>query len=268
MAIKFPDINPVILQIGDTPFKITWYSLAYVLGMIIGFYYIKKINKNSPDQIGKEIFDDILTYIILGVVLGGRLGYVLFYDLEYNLANPINIFKTWQGGMSFHGGLMGVIFASYLICKKHKLNYLTITDLLASATPIGLFFGRIANFINAELYGRVTQSKWGVIFPGQHLARHASQLYEAFFEGLVLFSILFYLQRYTRSLHYHGLISGVFLSFYGLIRMGIENFREPDSHLGFIFLNITMGQILCLPMILMGVGLMIFSIKNKTHENT
>jgi len=264
MTIIFPNIDPVIIQFGDSPLKITWYSLSYVVGIILSWMYIKRLNKIGQIQpsIEIKILDDLITAIILGIIIGGRLGYVLFYDLEYNLANPLNIIRTWEGGMSFHGGLLGVIIASFIYCHIHKLKYFRVMDLLACATPIGLFLGRIANFINAELCGRVTNSSWGVIFPGQTLPRHASQLYESFTEGLLLFIILFLLFTRTKIQIYCGMLSGLFLLFYALFRGLIENYREPDNHIGFVIGHYTMGQLLSLPMIILGIAIIIYSFRN------
>ena len=268
MALIFPNIDPTILQLGDTPLRITWYSLSYVAGILLGWVYIKYLNKLGPVKppIDSKILDDLITSLILGIVIGGRLGYVLFYDLDYNLANPSNIFKTWEGGMSFHGGLLGVIIASYIYCHIYKLKFFQVMDLLACATPIGLFFGRIANFINAELYGRVTDVSWGMIFPNQDLPRHASQLYEAASEGLLLFAILYYLFTRSKIQNYQGMLSGLFLLLYALCRAVIENYREPDAQLGFIMNDYTMGQLLSLPMIIVGASLVLYSLKNKRNN--
>lgn len=271
MAINFPDIDPVIFQISNFPLKITWYSLAYVVGIILGWYYIKYINKTSKLtlEISDKILDNLLTSVIIGIIVGGRLGYVIFYDLEYNIHHPLNIIKTWEGGMSFHGGLLGVIISCFIFSKINKIKFFRIMDLLACATPIGLFFGRIANFINSELYGRYTDSSLGVIFPGEKMARHASQLYEASTEGLISFIILFLVVKYTRAIEKSAMLSGLFLLLYSFFRMVIENFREPDAHIGFIFYQITMGQLLCLPMLIAGIGLILFSLKkNETFKGT
>ena len=268
MTFIFPNIDPVILQIGDTPFKITWYSLSYVIGILLSFVYIKYLNRigKLKPSIDVKAIDDLLTAIVLGIIIGGRLGYVIFYDLEYNLTNPMNIIRTWEGGMSFHGGLLGVIIASFIYCHIHKIQYFRMMDLLACATPIGLFFGRIANFINAELYGRVTDSYFGVIFPGQSMPRHPSQLYESFAEGFLLFIILFLLFYKTKIQKYCGMLSGLFLLFYASFRSFIEQFREPDAHIGFVIGQFTMGQLLSLPMILVGLLLIFYSFKNKINE--
>ena len=260
MSFAFPNIDPVILQIGSSPLKITWYSLSYVAGILLSWLYIRMLNKN---KISNKIIDDLITYIIIGIIVGGRLGYVLFYDLEYNIAHPGNIIRTWDGGMSFHGGLFGVIAASFIFCKLNKLKFFDIMDLLACATPIGLFFGRISNFINAELYGRITDVSWGVIFPGQIHARHASQLYESLTEGLLSFIILYLLATKTKIRDISGMISGIFLLLYALFRTLIENYREPDEQIGFVIYNITMGQLLSTPMLLSGIIIIIYSMRAK-----
>jgi len=260
LSFSFPNIDPVILQIGSSPLKVTWYSLSYVAGILLSWLYIRMLNKN---KISNKIIDDLITYIIIGIIVGGRLGYVLFYDLEYNIAHPGNIIRTWDGGMSFHGGLFGVIAASFIFCKLNKLKFFDIMDLLACATPIGLFFGRIANFINAELYGRITDVSWGVIFPGQIHARHASQLYESLTEGLLSFIILYLLATKTKIRDISGMISGIFLLLYALFRTLIENYREPDEQIGFVIYNITMGQLLSTPMLLSGIIIIIYSMRAK-----
>ena len=187
--MKLPIIDPIIFQIG--PLAIRWYSLAYVAGLIFAWLIIKYLNKQSKLFDEKKVGDDFFMYEIFSIILGGRLGYVIFYNLPFYFKHPIDIFKIWEGGMSFHGGLIGVLIGTYLLCKKHKINYLSFMDLLATVAPIGLFFGRIANFINLELYGRITTSKLGIVFPNYvDMPRHPSQLYEAVLEGLLLFIIL------------------------------------------------------------------------------
>jgi len=253
--ITLSEFDPVIVKIGFL--EIRWYSLAYVLGIVLGWFLIKYLNKQKKVFEEKKVADDFFMYIVLGIVLGGRLGYVLFYNFSYFLIRPLEIFAVWQGGMSFHGGVFGGSIAIYYLCKKHKINFLKFMDLCAVVVPIGLFLGRIANFINMELYGRVTNVKWAVVFPFDKLARHPSQLYEAFFEGLVLFLILFYLAQATKIRDKQGLLSGLFLILYSVFRFGIEFFREPDFQLGFIIPYITMGQILTGPLMLLGIYLII-----------
>jgi phosphatidylglycerol---prolipoprotein diacylglyceryl transferase len=260
LSINFPNIDPVILQIGSSPLKITWYSLSYVVGILLSWTYIKFLNKG---KISTKIIDDLITYLIIGIIIGGRLGYVLFYDFQYYMQNPSYIIRTWDGGMSFHGGLLGVIIASFIFCKINKLKFFSVMDLLACATPIGLFFGRIANFINAELYGRITDASWAVIFPGQLEARHASQIYESLTEGLLSFIILYFLATKTKIREYSGMLSGIFLLLYSLFRLLIENYRQPDEQIGFILYKITMGQILSTPMLISGIIIIIYSMRQK-----
>jgi phosphatidylglycerol:prolipoprotein diacylglycerol transferase len=266
MAFIFPNIDPVILHFGDLPFKITWYSLSYVSAILLAWVYIKYLNKIGSFKPSLEIkvLDELITAVVLGIIIGGRLGYVLFYDLSHSLRDPLSILRTWEGGMSFHGGLIGVITASFIHCRIYKIKFFQLMDLLACAAPIGLFLGRIANFINAELYGRVSYSYWAVIFPGQVEPRHASQLYESFTEGLLLFLILFALFIKTKIQNYCRMISGLFLLFYAFFRTIIENYREPDSHIGFVIGEYTMGQLLSLPMIIVGVSLVFYSLRTKS----
>lgn len=253
--IIIPEFDPIAISIG--PLAIRWYSLAYIAGILFTLFWIKKSNKKN-NFLTKKAYDDWLTWAIISIILGGRFGYVLFYNTSYFLHNPLEIFAFWHGGMSFHGGLLGAIFGMWLFAKKYKINFLQLTDCLAVAAPVGLFCGRLANFVNLELYGRVTGSNFGVIFPNAgDLPRHPSQLYEAFLEGILLFTILFYLQFFTKIEKTYGKLSGVFLVFYGSSRILIENFREPDEQLGFFFEKITMGQLLSLPLILLGIFLIL-----------
>jgi phosphatidylglycerol:prolipoprotein diacylglycerol transferase len=254
LTIVFPNINPVIIPVG--PLAVTWYSLSYVAGVLIGWLYLKLIIARLRLNFPGHYLEDFITYAIIGIIVGGRMGHVFFYDPSKYLADPIQILKTYEGGMSFHGGLLGIIFAAFLFCRSKKLNFIFLTDLLAIVAPIGLFFGRIANFINAELYGRVTDVPWAVIFPGSdQLPRHPSQLYEAFLEGAVIFIIMNFLTLIRQSIKFERLNSGVFLLLYGSFRVIVEFFREPDEKVGFIFDYITMGQIVSLPMILGGIYL-------------
>ncbi len=254
-ALTFPEIDPIAVQLG--PLAIRWYALAYIVGILGGWWYIGRLDKTSPTPLlSKKQLDDMVLWGVLGVVLGGRLGYVLFYNFPYFLEYPGDALKLWQGGMSFHGGALGVIFAFYLFARLQKLPYVPLMDRICCAVPIGLFFGRLANFVNGELYGRVTEISWGVVFPrGGELPRHPSQLYEAVLEGLVLFIILWFLVRKTHALSRPGMLSGVFLAGYGLARFAVEFVREPDAHLGFIVSVLSMGQLLSLPMIVIGLVL-------------
>jgi len=250
----FPDIDPVALQLG--PFAIRWYALAYIIGLVGGWRYCLHLAGRSPQSIPPRAIDDFLVWATLGVVLGGRLGFVLFYQPAFYLENPIEIVKVWRGGMSFHGGLLGVILAVILFARARGIAVLAMADIIAAASPIGLFFGRIANFVNAELWGRVTDAPWGVVFPtGGPMPRHPSQLYEAILEGLVLFAVLYYATRLRGSLHRPGVTTGIFMLGYGAARIFVELFREPDAHIGLLPLGTTWGQWLSVPLILFGVYL-------------
>jgi phosphatidylglycerol:prolipoprotein diacylglycerol transferase len=258
--ITLPGFDPNIIQIGS--FAIRWYSLAYIAGILLAWGSVKYFNRS---KLSKEALDDWLFWAVLGVVLGGRLGYVLFYNFGFYIHHPLQILAVWHGGMSFHGGCLGAIISMYLFAKKYKINFLELTDTLAIATPIGLFFGRIANFINLELYGRVTGSNFGVIFPNAgDLPRHPSQLYEAALEGLLLFIILFALAKFTKIREKVGVLSGLFLVLYSAARAFVEQFREPDEQIGLLFNHhITMGQILSAPMIVAGLVVVGLALKNK-----
>ena len=252
------NFDPVAFQIFSL--EIRWYSLAYIIGILMGWILSKKIF--ISDEEIREKFDDYLTYLILGIIIGGRLGYVIFYNLNYYIDNPIDILKVWQGGMSFHGGLLGVVLSSILFAKKNNHNPFKYLDVVAIVAPIGIFFGRIANFINSELYGIETNLPWGVKFLKiDNLYRHPSQIYESIFEGIVLFFILLYL-RNKSFMKSPGMISGLFLIFYSIFRFVIEFFRVPDEQLGYLFSNLTMGQIMCLLFFLIGTFLIIK--KNET----
>ena len=212
----------------------------------------------------KEAWDDWLFWAIIGVVLGGRLGYILFYNFNFYLENPLQIFAVWHGGMSFHGGLLGAILSMFLFCKKYKIKFFELTDTLSIAAPMGLFFGRVANFINMELYGRVTGSNFGVIFPNAgDLPRHPSQIYEAILEGLLLFIALFCLAQLTKIKEKEGVLSGLFLILYGSARIFVEQFREPDGQIGFLFYQITLGQLLSLPLLAVGLIVILYQLKNS-----
>ena len=241
-------------------FEIRWYSLAYIFGILLGWYYAKKIinrlkyNNNNFQTLNSKDFDDLIPYLVLGIILGGRLGYVFIYNLEYYSGNLIKIFFIWEGGMSFHGGLLGVIFSTLIFSKKKSINIFYFLDIISIVTPIGLFFGRIANFINSELYGKVTDTPWGIIFSNvDNIVRHPSQIYEAFLEGIILFIILLTYFNKTKSDPTIGKISGLFLILYATFRILIEFLREPDSHIGLIFNIASMGQILSIPLIIIGV---------------
>lgn len=254
--MPFPDIDPIALQIG--PFVVRWYALAFIGGLLAGWWYMVYLLPRGPRIMTKDDISDFFTWAILGVVAGGRIGYVSFYMPGYFAQNPLEVFFLWQGGMSFHGGLIGVGVAILLFCRHRKLPVLAVADLVACAAPIGLGLGRTANFINAELYGRATDVPWAVVFPtGGEIARHPSQLYEAALEGIVLFAIMFVLVRFYHFRDRPGLLTGIFLIGYGASRMFVELFREPDLHIGFLFFGTTMGQLLSLPLVMLGIFLVV-----------
>jgi len=262
LAIAFPNIDPVIFSFG--PLSIRWYALSYIAGLLIGIKYIAYFVTKSPHAMDKKNTDDLLVWLTLGVLFGGRLGYVAFYNLEFYISNPIMIFKVWEGGMAFHGGLIGVICVIIIFCRHRKLSILAVSDSVACAAPIGLFFGRIANFINGELFGRVSDVPWAMIFPrGGSLPRHPSQLYEAGLEGLVLFICLLCLSRRRELRERPGFLSGSFLIGYAFFRVFIEFYREPDAHIGLLYDNFTTGQFLSAPLLFLGVYLVLTSKKMK-----
>ncbi len=257
MIITLPNIDPVAFSLG--PIAIRWYSLAYIFGILFALFWLKKVNQKT-NMMSAKALDDWLLWAVLSIIIGGRLGYVIFYNGQYFLYHPLEALAIWHGGLSFHGGLAGVIIGMALFCKKYKINSFQLLDTLAVAAPIGLMFGRFANFMNMELYGRVTDGNFGIIFPNAgNLPRHPSQLYEALLEGLILFIILFCLYNFSKMKEKFGALGGTFLAGYGCFRMLIENFRQPDEQLGFIFFHITMGQLLSLPLIIGGVTLIIYS---------
>ncbi|QPO11142.1 prolipoprotein diacylglyceryl transferase [Thalassospira sp. A40-3] len=265
LSLAFPAIDPIAISIG--PIAIRWYALAYIAGLLLGWKYVVYYCTKTPNIMSKRDVDDLLFWATLGVILGGRLGYILFYNLDYYLDNPANILKVWQGGMAFHGGFMGVIVAIILFARKRNISILAVLDAAAVATPIGLFFGRIANFINGELYGRTTDVAWGIVFPnGGPEPRHPSQLYEAALEGLILFVVLFILSRKVFVRHRPGILGGTFVAGYGISRIIVEFFRQPDAQLGYLAGGITMGQTLSIPMVLVGVGCIVYALKSKPIE--
>ena len=254
------NFDPVAIQLFS--FEIRWYSLSYIIGIVLGWWIAKKFF--ISDEEIKNKFDDYITYLIIGVILGGRLGYVLIYDLNYYINNPIDIIKIWQGGMSFHGGLLGIILVSIFFAKKNKQNPFGYLDVVALVSPIGIFFGRVSNFINSELYGTETNLPWAVKFINiDDLYRHPSQLYEAALEGIILFIILVYFKK-KGFLKSPGTISGIFLTFYSLFRFIIEFFRVPDEQLGYLVFNFTMGQIISLIFFIVGIYLIFTKYEIKT----
>ncbi len=260
------NLDPILLSFGFL--SIRWYSLSYVFGITLGWWLGKKIInhvlKISELKFDIKEFDDLITIIIISIVIGGRLGYVIFYNPEYYISHPMDIFKVWEGGMSFHGALIGVIFGTFFFSSKRNISAFFLLDIIACVAPIGIFLGRIANFINGELIGKVTNVPWGVIFPAvDTLARHPSQLYEAILEGLVLFFILN--KIILREVYKLGFCSSLFLIYYGVFRIISEFFREPDTQLGYLFNLFSMGTILSFLMIL--AGLLILNLLRRKNEN-
>jgi len=261
------NFNPVLVDLGL--FEVRWYSIAYILGIVLGWIYairiIKKTNNNLDFKpIKKTDFDDLLIYLVLGVILGGRIGYILFYNFQYYSQNFLEIFKLWQGGMSFHGGLLGVIISIFIFSKSKKINFFKFSDIISCVAPIGLFFGRLANFINGELFGKISTLPWAVVFPyGGSLARHPSQIYEAVLEGIVLFILINYLAFKKHFIFNAGYISGIFLILYSILRIFSEFFREPDQHLGYFLNYFSMGVLLSILTLIAGF-LIIFT--NKKNE--
>lgn len=256
--MPFPDFDPVLFQIG--PFAIRWYALAYVAGILLGWRYAATILRKAslwtrrPAPMTTVQLDDLILWITLGVIVGGRLGHTLFYTPDLIWRDPLEIVKVWHGGMSFHGGALGVLIALILFAWRNKLDVLRLGDVVAAATPIGLFFGRIANFINGELWGRPTTAPWGVVFPGAGLLpRHPSQLYEAALEGLGLFLLLAWAVWGRKWTSRRGVIMGLFIAGYGVIRISLENVREPDAYMPHFPLGLTMGMMLSAPMVLAGL---------------
>ncbi|MCD6571239.1 MAG: prolipoprotein diacylglyceryl transferase [Deltaproteobacteria bacterium] len=247
--MRYPDINPILIQMG--PIQIRWYGLMYVIGFLLAYFIMLRISKDRRYDLKRQDIEDLLAYCILGLILGARLGYCLIYNLPYYWQNPFKIIAVWEGGMSFHGGMIGVIVVGWIYSIKRHKPFLMLADLGAVSAPLGLFLGRIGNFINAELYGRVTDMPWGIIFPGAGpYPRHPSQLYEAFFEGMILFIIVY---RFSKHRSAHGNLFAVFLIGYGSMRFFLEFFRQPDPQLGFILGLLTMGQLLCLAMVIFGI---------------
>ena len=253
LVIPYPEIDPVLIQLG--PLAIRWYALAYIAGLVIGWQVMRRVCEQPPKLLTALKIDDFLLWAALGVILGGRLGYVLFYKPGFYIEHPLAALTLWEGGMSFHGGLLGVIAAILLFAIRNKVDPFMLSDLVAIVAPIGLFFGRLANFINGELWGRVADPSlpWAMVFRGAgDLPRHPSQVYQFLMEGLLLFVLLWWYARKPRAT---GQVGAAFLFGYGVFRFIAEFFREPDAHLGLLSLGMSMGQWLCLPMIVGGAGL-------------
>ncbi len=254
LAIAFPAIDPVAVQIG--PVAIRWYALAYVGGLLLGWRYVRVVAAAKPAVMAPQQTDDLLTWVTLGVILGGRVGYVLFYKAGYYVGHPEQILMLWRGGMSFHGGLLGVTLAMWWFARRRGIPVLRLSDMVSCGIPIGLFLGRIANFINGELWGRVGEAPWVMVFPGAGpLPRHPSQLYEAALEGMVLFLGLMAVYRWTGARGRPGELTGLFCAGYAVSRIIVEFFREPDAHIGYLIGGTTMGQWLSLPLLAFGIYL-------------
>ena len=260
--LEFPNINPVAIDLGII--QIRWYAISYIAGILFSWSLILNIIKFKNLKIDNKVISELISNSMIGIIIGGRLGYVIFYNPDYYLNNLLEIFKLWNGGMSFHGGFIGVVIAVIYSSKISKTAILILADLIAIVAPIGIFFGRLANFINGELYGRITNHSFGMIFPNAgNSPRHPSQLYEAFFEGFLLFIIMLLFIKFTNILNKKGLITALFLSCYGSFRFIIEFFREPDANIGLLYFNFSMGQLLSLPMIVVGLYFIIFIARKK-----
>ena len=263
-AITLPEFNIFAIQFGD--FGIRWYALAYIAGLLIGIYILRRVAQLPGALMTPDQTDRLMNYLLIGIILGGRLGYVCFYNANFYLTNPLSILRLWEGGMSFHGALLGVGFALFLMARRHELPLLAVSDRVAMVTPIGLFLGRLSNFINGELYGRVTNLPWAMIFPhSDDQPRHPSQLYEAGLEGLLL-GLLMYLFWWRGWLGALGRLTGVFLCAYGLARFFVEFVRQPDAHIGLFGGVFRMGQFLSIPMIIVGLYLLRQSWRQGYHH--
>jgi len=273
LEIQFPNFKPIAFHIG--PLAIRWYALAYIGGILFGWLYARTLVKSEKLWGGPAPFsllqlDDFILWVTLGIILGGRTGYVLFYNLPFFIAHPAAIFKLWEGGMSFHGGFVGCVVAVMWFARRNNISILSLGDLTTAAGPIGLFFGRIANFINGELWGREADPSlpWAMVFPnGGPVPRHPSQLYEAGLEGILLFTVLAILIRFG-ALKRPGLILGSFILLYGLARIGGERFRQPDIQLGFLWGGLTMGMLLSIPMLIVGIILIVRAVRRGAPKRT
>ena len=268
LAIAFPNIDPIAFEIG--PVAVRWYGLAYFVSILLGWWYVRRLVADErlwggrPAPMNLADVDDLLLWMTLGIIVGGRLGNVLLYDPGYYLRDPLAIFRVWEGGMAFHGGLLGTILAMIIFGRRRNIPILALLDVTAAATPIGLFFGRIANFINGELYGRPTDVPWAMVFPaGGPEPRHPSQLYEAALEGLVLFAVLRLLTHRALSFRRPGLTGGAFVAGYGICRIFVEFFREPDPELEQLSGFLTMGMVLSLPMVVVGGAAILLALRRR-----
>lgn len=265
--LDYPSISPIIFTIG--PLEIRWYSLAYITGFLFSWQYIKYVSTqtklyNFNNNLTNQAIDDLIFYSILGLILGARIGYVLFYNFDFYLESPVHIFYVWEGGLSFHGGLAGIVLSIFYVKYIYKLKFFVISDLICASAPVGILLGRLSNFINGELYGRPASILFGMIFPSaDNQYRHPSQLYEAFFEGLILFIILNILILFYKKLSSPGYISSLFLIFYGVFRFAIEFSREPDIQIGLLYKFLTMGMLLSIPMFLIGIFIFLITQSKK-----
>ena len=264
------NFDPVFIDLGYL--QIRWYSIAYIIGIILGWIYAIKIikeivKKHNFTLIRPEVFDELIVYLILGIILGGRLGYVIFYNFEYYNQNFYEIFKLWKGGMSFHGGLIGVVIATIIFSKINRINFLNLTDIIACVAPIGLFLGRVANFINGELFGKISTLPWAVVFTeGGNFSRHPSQIYEAILEGIVLFLLINFFALKKKLLLKTGYVSALFLIFYSILRIFSEYFREPDEHLGYFLNYFSAGTLLSLVTLLFGFLIILLNKRNEKNN--
>jgi phosphatidylglycerol:prolipoprotein diacylglycerol transferase len=271
-VLPYPKIEPVLVKLG--PFAIRWYALSYICGILLGWLYARRIVANEDRWGGPAPFtvadlDDFILWVTLGIILGGRIGYVLFYNLNHYLAYPLDMLEVWNGGMSFHGGFLGCVAAVALFSLKRHISFLSLGDITCAVGPIGLFLGRLANFVNGELWGRATDVPWAMVFPldRDQLPRHPSQLYEATLEGLVLFTILMVMIR-AGALKRPGLIIGAFAIGYAILRSFCELFREPDVQLGFLWRGTTMGMLLSVPLLIAGIGFVAYALRRQPIGST
>ncbi len=267
LVLPFPAVDPIAISLG--PFAVRWYALAYVLGIFLGWWYAKRLAADTrlwgpagPPLTGRDL-DDLVVWCAIGVVAGGRIGFVLFYDLAHYIANPGDILAVWNGGMSFHGGFVGTMLAIVIFAWRRKIPVWSLIDVVAPGVTFGLLLGRIANFVNGELWGRVSEVPWAMMFPtapdGGVEPRHPSQLYEAFLEGILMFVVLRIVTHRYHRLATPGFVSGVFATWYGASRIMVEFFREPDIQIGFLPGGLTMGMLLSIPMVLAGIAVMVWS---------